>query len=232
MNDRGESFAMSRPFVMLAMMAATVIVASQAFAQQPAPAPAPKGTAQPKAAQPKAAQPKGAAPAAPEQPGAGQPQVTFSPWTKLCPAPNEANAKKVCFTGRDGRVDSGMPVVAAVLIEAEGEQRKLLRITLPLGMALAPGTRVVIDQGQPITAPYVICLQNGCMADYEASQELINNMKKGQGLVLQGINGGGQAVSISLPLADFGKAHDGPAMSDKEFDELQKKLQAQRPPVN
>jgi invasion protein IalB len=225
MNDRGESFAMSRPFVMMATMAAAVIVVSQAFAQQPAPAP--KG--QPKAAQPKAAQPKGAAP---EQPGAGQPQVTFSPWTKLCPTPNEANAKKVCFTGRDGRVENGMPVVAAVLIEAEGEQRKLLRITLPLGMALAPGTRVVIDQGQPITAPYVICLQNGCMADYEASQELINNMKKGQGLVLQGINGGGQAVSIALPLADFGKAHDGPPMTDKEFDELQKKLQAAKPPVN
>ncbi len=50
-------------------------------------------------------------------------------------------------TGRDGAVETGLPVVAAVLIEPEGEPRKTLRITLPLGMALQPGTRVVDRRG-------------------------------------------------------------------------------------
>ena len=52
-----------------------------------------------------------------------------------------------------------MPVVAVVLIEPEGDPKKVLRVTLPLGMALQPGTRVVIDQGQPMTGPYTICVQ-------------------------------------------------------------------------
>jgi invasion protein IalB len=200
----------------LALIAALAIVTptSQPLAQQEKKAP-PKGKAAPKA-DPKA-QPQAQAPEAP--------QLVYSPWTKFCLKGQEANAKQVCFTGKDGRVESGQPVVAAVLIEPDGEPRKILRVTLPLGMSLQPGTRVIIDQGQPMTGPYVICFNNGCMADYEASGELINNMRKGQGLVVQGINGAGQAISLVLPLNDFAKAYDGPATDPKVFEEQQKKLQ-------
>ena len=58
----------------------------------------------------------------------------------------------------------------------------------------------MIDEGQPMTAPYVICAGNGCMADYEASAELVTNMKKGKGLAVQGVNGAGQVISLQLPL--------------------------------
>jgi invasion protein IalB len=182
--------------------------------------------AQDKKAAPKA-QKKGAPKQEPQQqPQQGEtPQLIYSPWTKFCLKGQEAKAKQVCFTGKDGRVESGQPVVAAVLIEPEGEPRKILRVTLPLGMSLQPGTRVIIDQGQPMTGPYVICFNNGCMADYEASQELINNMKKGQGLVVQGINGAGTPISLVLPLNDFAKAYDGPPTDPKEFEAQQKKLQ-------
>ena len=149
----------------------------------------------------------------PQQPEA--PQLIFSPWTKICPKGQDGNAKQVCFTGKDGRVETGQPVVAAVLIEPEGEPRKILRITLPLGMSLQQGTRAIIDQGQPMTAPYVICFINGCMADYEASQALIDTMKKGKGLVIQGINGANQPISLVLPLNDFAKAYDGPPTDPK-----------------
>ena len=156
------------------------------------------------------------------------PQLIFSPWTKFCPK----EAKQVCFTGKEGRVETGQPVVAAVLIEPQGEPRKVLRITLPLGMSLPPGTRAIVDQGQPMTAPYVICFVNGCMADYEASQALIDTMKKGKGLVIQGINGAGQAISLVLPLNDFAKAYDGPPTDEKEIlrrnEELKKKFERQQ----
>jgi invasion protein IalB len=182
-------------------------------------------------AEEKKAAPKKAAPKAPpkqepqQQAQPEAPQLIFSPWTKFCLKGQEANAKQVCFTGKDGRVESGQPVVAAVLIEPDGEPRKILRVTLPLGMSLQPGTRVIIDQGQPMTGPYVICFNNGCMADYEASDALILTMKKGQGLVVQGINGAGQAISLVMPLNDFAKAYDGPPTDPKVFEEQQKRLQ-------
>ena len=208
---------------------AAVAVGTAAFAQAPPP-PAPKAPAKPPAAAPKAA-PQAAPqkPAAPEaqQPAAEaqQPQLIYSPWTKFCLKGQETNAQQVCFTGKDGRIESGMPVIAAVLIEPEGDSKKVLRVTLPLGMQLPQGTRVIVDQGQPMNAPYIICFTNGCMADYEASSELIGKLKKGQGLVVQGINSQGQPISLVLPLTDFGKAYDGPPTDPKVFEEQQKKLQ-------
>jgi len=201
-----------------AVVAAAALLMSQAFAQQP---PAPK--AQPKAPVPKAQPKAGEQPQAQQQQQQEQPKLNFSPWTKVCPKGQEANAKAVCLTGRDGVVETGIPVVAAVLIEPEGEPRKTLRVTLPLGMALQPGTRVVVDDGQPMTAPYVICAGNGCMADYEASNELIGNMKKGKGLSIQGVNGAGQVITLVLPLDNFGKVHEGAATDPKVFEEMQRK---------
>jgi invasion protein IalB len=231
-----------------ALTAALAIVAgSYALAQQSDQAPAPAApAAKPKPAKkpakpaqetpPPAAQQAPAIPAQPGQQGQQaqgaqqQVQLIYSPWTKFClkgqPGQTpDPNAKQVCFTGKDARIESGMPVVAAVLIEPEGQERKVLRVTLPLGMQLVHGTRVIVDQNQPMTAPYVICFTNGCMADYEASAEMVGKMKKGQGLVVQGINSTGQPISLTLPLADFAKAYDGPPTDPKEFEAQQRKLQ-------
>jgi len=216
--------------------AAVALTAGSAFAQQPAaPAPAPAAKPAAPAKKPAPKPPAAAAPAAPEAqqqaPAQGeqqqQVQLIYSPWTKFClkGQNNDPNAKQVCFTGKDARIESGMPVVAAVLIEPEGEPKKLLRVTLPLGMQLVHGTRVIVDQNQPMTAPYVICFTNGCMADYDASGDLVTKMKKGQGLVIQAINSTGQPISLVLPLADFAKAYDGPPTDPKVFEEQQKKLQ-------
>jgi invasion protein IalB len=218
----------------------------------PAPAETKAKPKKPKTPKP-AADPAQAAPPAPQQPAqaqpapagqpppAGQPgdqaqggqqqmQLIFSPWTKFClkGAPGQApdpNAKEVCFTGKDARVESGQPVAAAVIIEPQGLDKKLLRVTLPLGMQLAHGTRVIVDQNQPMTAPYVICFNNGCMADYEANADLIGKLKKGQGMVIQAINATGQPISLAMPLGDFAKAYDGPPTDPKVFEEQQKKLQ-------
>ena len=207
-------------------LAPPLLTAPVAFAQQPAPAkpkPAPKKPAAAPAAPEAPAAPQAQAPAQ----GGEQPvQLIYSPWTKFClKNQNDPNAKQVCFTGKDARIESGMPVVAAVLIEPEGETKKILRVTLPLGMQLIHGTRVIVDQNQPLTAPYVICFTNGCMADYEATADMIGKMKKGQGLVVQAINSTGQPISLVLPLADFAKAYDGPPTDPKVFEEQQKKLQ-------
>ena len=117
-------------------------------------------------------------------------------------------------------------MIAAVIIEPEGEPKKILRVTLPLGMQLTHGTRIIVDSNQPQQAPYVICFQNGCMSDYEATPEIIANLKKGQNLVVQAINSNGAPLTLPLPLAgEFAKAYDGPPTDPKVFEENQKKLQ-------
>jgi invasion protein IalB len=234
----------------VALMAATAfsvaMLAPAAQAQTPAAPAAPAAPKAPPKAAPKAA-PKQPAPAAPapaaqapaagsqaQAPGAApqqppqdqQVQLIYAPWTKFCLKGQEANAKQVCFTGKDGRIESGQPVIAAVIIEPEGEPKKILRVTLPLGMQLVHGTRIIVDNNAPLQAQYVICFQNGCMSDYEATPEMIASLKKGQNLVVQAINSNGAPLTLPLPLAgEFAKAYDGPPTDPKVFEENQKKLQ-------
>ena len=212
-----------------ALLATTLAfaVAPSAFAQTPPAKPAEKKPAAKPAAQ-KPAQPAPAQAPAANGAAAGQaaqPNLMYSPWIKICNKGTDANAKTVCVTAKDGRLENGMPVTAVALIEPEGETRKLIRVTVPLGMQIQHGTRLVIDQETPATAPYFMCFPNGCMADYEATTDMIGKLKKGKTLTVQAINMQGQPISLPLPLADFAKAHDGPPTDPKVFEEQQRKLQ-------
>jgi invasion protein IalB len=138
--------------------------------------------------------------------------LVFSPWTKVCQNSEKGDAQRlVCFTSENGRTDSGTSFVAAVLIDTgSSDTEKILRITLPLGVRLADGTWIAVDQDQPMTAPYIICITLGCVADYQASNGLIDKLRAGKYLVIKAVNGEGQLVSFVLPLFDFSKAYDGP----------------------
>ena len=193
---------------------AVILAAPPASAQQPKPAPKKPAPAAAPAPAPEAAAPQ-----------AGQaPQLMYSPWMKICGKGPDTGGKQVCVITKDGRLENGMPVAIVQLFEPEGGP-KVLRVTVPLGMQLAHGTRMIIDQGQPVQEPYKICFPVGCMSDYPVSDDLISQMKKGQSLTVQAINMQGTPISLPLPLTDFAKAYDGPATDPKVFEEQQRKLQ-------
>ena len=233
-----KMFAVLTATAALALVSASDVLAQgapQPAPQQPRPAqPRPPAAQQQRPAQPAQQQPaqQQQQQAAPQQQQAGgdQPQLIFSPWVKLCNKDPDPNSKRVCVTVKDGRVESGLLVVSVAIIEMDGEQRKLMRMSLPYGVALQHGTRMIVDQGQPATAPFVTCLPpvvppGGCIADYDANADIIGRMKKGQMLTVQAIHMNGQAMSPQLDLRDFAKAYDGPPTDPKVFEEQQKKLQ-------
>src|SRR5262249_30769593 len=124
---------------LLSAMAASI---NTALAQQPPPT-APRPGTPPRPATPAA--PKPAAPAAAEKPpppAVELPQLIYWRWAKFCGKGNDPGAKEVCFTGKDARTEAGQPVVAAALIEPEGEPKKLFRVTLPSPLQLQYGTRI------------------------------------------------------------------------------------------
>lgn len=211
-----------------AVAALSAFAGSAAFAQQqPAQKAAPKGAqkGQAPAAAPAQAQPaqQGAA----NQADAQMPPLIFSNWTKICGKGPEQGAKQVCQTGKDGRLESGMPVVAAVIIEMEGEAKKVLQVTLPPGVLLPRGTRVVIDRDEPsaLIGSFLVCANGGCIAQLEATADTVAKLKKGQNLHIQAYNMAQNVMTLSLPLGDFAKAYDGPPTDPKELEEKNKKLQ-------
>jgi invasion protein IalB len=156
-------------------------------------------------------------------------QLISSPWTRYCAKglteqSSEIRTKEVCFTASDSHLTTGQKLVIALLIEPEGSDTKLLRLTLPLGVALVPGARIVIDEKEAMTAPFIVCLpKNGCMADYKADTDLIEKLKKGQSLAIQAFEKG-KPISFTLPLTGFAKAYNGPASDPTGLNQPQEGL--------
>jgi len=231
-------FTPARVAMALATTSIAALTVSSALAQtQPAPKPAPSRPAASTPAKP--AQP---APAPQAQPAEQQQpqqqdanaQLIYSQWVKFCVGPDgqpadqkdaAVKAKQVCLTGTDARLESGAPMAAVVAIEPPAGGTKILRVTLPVGMMLQRGTRVIVDQAQPLTAPYVTCFANGCLADYELSGELLDKMKKGKTVHVQGIRANDTPLTIGVPLTEFAKVIDSPPADPKILEERQKKLE-------
>ena len=121
-------------------------------------------------------------------------------------------------------------MVAAALIEPEGEPKKLFRVTLPSPLQMQYGARIIIDKEPAISSAFFTCFANGCMADYEATPELVYKLKKGQMLQIQAINLAAAAITFSLPLVDnsgnsFQKANEGPPIYPKVLAEQQTRRQ-------
>jgi invasion protein IalB len=173
-------------------------------------------------------------PAAAQSPSLEMPQLIYSPWAKFCGRGNEPGGKEVCFTGKDARTEAGQPVVAAALIEPEGEQRKLFRVTLPSPIQMQYGARLIIDKEPPIGGVFASCFANGsCIADYEATPELVGKLKKGQMLQIQATNLAAAGITFKLPLVDssgnsFTRANEGPPTDPKVFRERQKELEREK----
>ncbi|MGE3990629.1 invasion associated locus B family protein [Pseudorhodoplanes sp.] len=208
-------------FAAVALVSVAGLVAASAQAPQKA---SPKG--QQKGGAP-ATPPAAQAPAASGQQEQAIPPLIYSNWTKICGKGPEQGAKQICQTGKDGRLESGMPVVAAILMEMEGEGKKVLQIMLPPGVYLPKGTRVVIDRDEPsaIIGTFLTCANGGCIAHLETTAEIVQKLKKGQTLYVQAYNMAQSVMTLSLPLNDFAKAYDGPATDPKELEQKNKKLQ-------
>ena len=216
--------------------ACALLAASSVLAQQPPPQqqrpPAQQRPAQPpqpqRPAQPQAAPAPAPTPTPQPPQSAETPPLIYSPWTKVCGKegqPGQPTQKEVCFTIKEARLDTGQFVASAGLIELDGEQKKILRVTLPLGLQLRNGTRMVVDTQPPMTGVFSFCLPNGCWADFEVQAEFVGRLKKAQSMVLQAFNLNGQVASFAFPLVDFAKANEGAPTDPKQMEEQQRKLQ-------
>ena len=141
---------------------------------------------------------------------------TYSPWKKFCGKGQALKGGEGCLTFKDGRDAAGQPVVAATLMEPAGDSGKLFRFTLPAPLLLRQGAHVAIDGQPPVGGAFFTCFGGGCMADVEATPELVTKLKSGHMLQIEAVNLAGNTVTFPLPLDDasgnsFQKANEGPA---------------------
>jgi invasion protein IalB len=144
-------------------------------------------------------------PAASEE--AKPPALIYHPWTKFC-------SSGTCIVGMDVQSECG-PVAAAMLIEKNGETKRTLRVVLPTGASMERGARISIDRSEPISRPIVRCDAHSCMAEHEAGAELVDQLKQGRTLVVEGVDTANSPIHLTIPLIDFASAYSGPHTEPK-----------------
>jgi invasion protein IalB len=190
-----------------------VLTGGQAFAQQ-------QGA--PAAGQPN--QPQTAAPT-PQGPIRLDLIGTQAQWTKVCGHDQAAN-KDVCYTTRDFSTQPNQaPVLAVAIYDIKDDDERIVRLLMPVGLMLRPGFRFWVDNGATLDGSFEICFPNGCFAESKVKGPTIDQMKKGTTLNIAVRNQANNEVTFGVPLADFGKAFDGPAVDPKVLQEEQKKFQ-------
>jgi invasion protein IalB len=196
-----------------------------AFAQAKKPAqPAPAAPAQAQPAQPAQDQ---AAPA--QQQPQGPVKIDLVPtqndWTKVCGRDPAAN-KEICYTTRDFSSQAGQaPVLALAIYDIKGDDTRIVRLLVPVGLLLRPGFRFAIDKGPTLEGSFEICFPNGCFAEAKVKGATIDQIKKGSILSVAVKNQVNNEITFAIPVAGFGRAFDGPPIDPKVLEEQQKKLQ-------
>jgi invasion protein IalB len=181
---------------------------------------------------------KPAAPAAGAPPPAGSPppptgpikldlQPMQNPWTKIC-GKDSSSGKEVCYTTRDfGQAADQPPTLALAVYQISGNEKRMARFLLPVGLLLRPGFRLILDKGEPIEGRFAVCFPNGCFAEAELNDTAMAALKKVATAAVVVRNQGNQEVTFNIPMKDFAAAFDGPAVDPKVLQQQNEQLQKQ-----
>ncbi|WGJ14143.1 invasion associated locus B family protein [Methylocapsa sp. D3K7] len=180
-------------------------------------------------AQPAPAQPAPTQPAQAQQQPQGPVKLSLVPtqndWTKVC-GKDPAAGKEICYTTRDFSAQTGQPPVLALAVyDIKGDETRVIRLLVPVGLMLRPGFRFAIDKGATLDGSFEICFPNGCFAEAKVKGPTIDQLKKGNLLTVAVKNQANNEVTFEIPVAGFGRAFDGPPIDPKVLEEQQKKLQ-------
>jgi invasion protein IalB len=209
-----------------AILAGSLCLPGAVFAQAKKPAAPPAHPAAPAPAPaPAPAAPAEGSPQAGQQPQ-GSSKVDLVAvqltWSKVCG--KDEGGKDLCFTTRDFGIKQDQPVLSLQVFDTKVEDR-LIRLALPMGMALKPGFRVTVDKGPSVDGSYDICYQNACFGQIKIKAAYVDAMKKASTLIVSTKNAKGDELDFNVPLTGFSEAYDGPAIDPKVLEEQQKKMQ-------
>ena len=137
-------------------------------------------------------------------------------WSVQCvveddPSSCSMNQQQHLQTEVDGEQKIVGRLINATVLYAEdpitGTRDPHISIDLPLGVSLAPGAAIKVDDGQQLNWPYLQCTNAGCAISNKLDDELLSALKRGQELLVAYRAWGAEKNSlIRVPLKGFTKA--------------------------
>jgi invasion protein IalB len=131
---------------------------------------------------------------------------TYGAWQVSCRTPPGAKEEKCALVQSVTAEDRPNVGLTVVFYKAIGEDKKLLRVVVPLGVLLPTGLGLKID-GQDIgNAPFLKCSKRGCIAEVVLQDEVIKKMKGGGTAMFIIFDTPEAGIGIPVSLQGFGDA--------------------------
>jgi invasion protein IalB len=145
-------------------------------------------------------------------------QLTYESWTKYCLGDSN------CFIGAGAR-GACFPSGGGLSIQVTGAKDATLSAHFATRRALEGAIGVQIDQGDPILIPHPECTGFYCGGNAQVDSDFIERLKRSQTITIEATDTNHQRNSLTLSLADFAKAYDGPeAPSPRVYEDTQENL--------
>jgi invasion protein IalB len=124
-------------------------------------------------------------------------------WEIACKAPPPGAKKEICALVQTVAAEDDDNVVISVHFLKYSDGSRVLRIFTPLGVALAKGMRLNIDDTQSVQASYSRCAQYGCFAQIEPDDKLFELLKTGKRVLVVIYRTEEAGIGIPISLAGF-----------------------------
>jgi len=131
---------------------------------------------------------------------------TYGAWQLSCRTPPGAREEKCALVQSVTAEDRPNVGLTVVFYKAIGEDKKLLRVVVPLGVLLPTGLGLKIDGEDVGNAPFLKCGKRGCVAEVVLQDEVIAKLKKGESAIFIVFDTPEAGIGIPVSLQGFTNA--------------------------
>jgi invasion protein IalB len=168
-----------------------------------------------------------AAPAGAPAAGAEAGQADVAAWVKLCTKNEQTGNKQLCLVKYEGIDPNTWMVLATAAVrsvEGEDKQTLLVGVTTAYSLVVPVGVQIKIDDSQPISLQFAVCLPESCQAQMELTKEIFDKLRQGKQMVVAAMNVQQKSMGFLVQLNGFSKAYDGPPADLAKYEQAQRQI--------
>ncbi|MDQ7727600.1 invasion associated locus B family protein [Halomonas sp. SpR8] len=127
---------------------------------------------------------------------------SFQDWEVRCQR-NAENPAPCAMSQLITQPDSDQPMMRVILDYPPQIDDPAMSFFVPLGVSLAPGLQLRVDNNEPIQFPYQVCQEQGCRADIPIEPSMLQQLRSGNTATLSMIGPRGDRMDLDISLIGF-----------------------------
>jgi invasion protein IalB len=139
--------------------------------------------------------------------GQGTIRAEYGDWQMSCDTPPGASFEQCAIIQNVAAEDQPNVGLSVIVLRTADREARLLRVLAPLGVLLPNGLGLNVDGNDMGRVAFVRCLPNGCIAEVELDDELIDILSKGTNAIFVVFKTPEEGVGIPVSLDGFAEGY-------------------------